>query len=292
MNRWILGFISFGALAALHSPGAFAQGLWPGNGGMQGTTELDAAAVTSVTENTSSQLITLGLRLTNGQFAVISYQYTLPFTGGITFQPWSPFSTGPLLDSTVAHLIQNLATAKMNDTSGSFGTFALTNINYSSFSLFYRGRLFTNTTYAFSTATEATLNVSTVAQVPGGQGGSNTLGGLTQAVIFAGGTRSVENNTLQCYGRIRLQRLDSGVPFIFDCFMLQAGANIMLPDGTFQAADPISPSLDPNFNVNTLLSDVLAGPPHQILFERVPLPAIKLNDTRVIVLGNSWTNTF
>jgi hypothetical protein len=285
MRNTVLSVLAFGAMAVASAQGAFAQFVVTRTAGLGGGyCELDAAGVASVTDNPSSQTLTLGLRLTTGAYLALSIPYaTQAPPSGLTLNSGPGLGISPL-DPTVAHLIGQLATAKMNDFYQVYGPLTLTNIYWMKFAPTVA------TSYKVTTYTEACLSTRNIPSVMSGGGGSNTKGGLVQAVVFAGGYSTVVNNTLLCYGRIRLQRIDSSGPFQFDCYLLEASATITETDGTQVAASPITPSSDPNWNAETLMSAVLGA--YQIRFELVPYPVIKLNDTRVVVRGNTWDTQF
>lgn len=242
---------------------------------LEGTATLVGAAVTSFQENTTTGMMTVGLRLTNNTMVAVGLQYGVP-------RP--PFTLPPprligadLLDPTVAGLIKKLAQKKQTDTFMDFGNLTFANVHYLSIG--------SSNNYTVTNATEVTLEVAHVIDVPKASS-NNTRGGTVRMTVFAAGARTVEGLSVTSYGKVTLRRNDMGVPYEFDCYPLRAQLNVM-DNGVMIGLLPIVPGSGGN-DVNSFFDTAMQ---RQMLMPNIQ-SAFKVNETRFVHHGTQWTSSF
>jgi hypothetical protein len=256
-------------------------------GPSSGSATLTAVAVTSVQDSTMTstqfgtttgmtEIVTIGIRTNSGVFASIELEYPGPTTALASTPP--TLIGASMLDPVVAGLFEKLAKAKMNDSAASlWGSLTFTNLYF----LTVAGHTYYRVTYQ----TELTLDRAKIVDIAKSTS-MNTRGGTVRVTVFAGGKRTVEGLTVSAYGKVTLQRDDSGTPYPFDCYPLSAELYYPMTGSNYPALTP-GPLAGVN-DVTQFYTDALLG---QMMFSTNPAP-LKINDTRFIYAGCGWTSSF
>jgi hypothetical protein len=257
-------------------------------GPASGSATLTAVAVTSVQDGTMTstqfgtttgitETVTIGIRTNSGSFASIELEYPGPTTA---FASTPPTLLGAsMLDPVVAGLFEQVAKAKMSDSAGSlWGSLTFTNLYF----LTVSGHTYYRVTYQ----TEMTLDRAKIVDIAKASS-MNTRGGTVHVTVFGGGKRTVEGLTVSAYGKVTLQRDDSGTPYQFDCYPLSAELYYPMTGMNFGAINP-GPQTG-MYDVNKFYGDALQG---QMMFYTSPFAPLKINDTRLIYRGCTWASSF